>query len=111
MMSPMSDLLFRVSGVHRKGEARPHSLGKGDHDDQVTPRTPTLPLTLAPSLTLTLSLSLSLSEAYVSFATASPIRLSPSRIISFDAAYEIRANPGAPKAVPGTTAQRASSKR
>jgi len=60
MMSPMSDLLFRVSGVHRKGEARPHSLGKGDHDDQVTPRTPTLALTLAPSLSLPLPLSLAL---------------------------------------------------
>ena len=56
----MSDLLFRVSGVHRKGEARPHSLGKGDHDDQVTPRTPTLALTLAPSLSLPLPLSLAL---------------------------------------------------
>ena len=70
-------------------------------------------LALAPTLALALALtlSLSLSRDYVSFATASPIRLSPSRIISFDAAYEIRTKPGAPNAVPGTTAQRASSKR
>ena len=56
----MSDLLFRVSGVHRKGGARPHSLGKGDRDDQVTPSTLALTLTLTLTLELTLELELPL---------------------------------------------------
>ncbi len=58
---------LRVSGVPPKGrQPGPTHTQKGDHDDQVTPRTPTLapslplPLPLALTLTLTLALVLAL---------------------------------------------------
>ena len=52
-----------MSGVHRNGGARPHSLGKGDHDDQVTPRTLTLAPSPSPSPSLTLTLTLTLTQS------------------------------------------------
>ena len=49
--------------------------------------------------------------AQLSSAAAAPMRRSPSSIASGDAAYEMRKCPGAPNAVPGTTATLAFSRR